>query len=142
MTAIPSKYYFRVNTLKAERGAIIRSMIANGLSAEAHMHLDDAAFLHPSASKLETDGVIVEANRFEAEAVQLGAHLYAPGVKRCHGLLPGMKVTVVDEGGRAVGSGESHQSGTSILTNRKEVAEKIKNSKTGLPSRMETPGNL
>ena len=139
MTAIPSKYYFRVNTLKAERGAIIRSMIANGLSAEAHVHLDDAAFLHPSASKLETDGVIVEANRFAAEAVQLGAHLYAPGVKRCHGLLPGMKVTVVDEGGRAVGSGVSHQSETSILTYRQGVAVESKNSRTGLSSMMETP---
>src|SRR5438128_1626522 len=47
MTAIPSKYYLRINTLKAERDAIIRSMIANGLNAEAHMHLSDAAFLHP-----------------------------------------------------------------------------------------------
>src|SRR3989440_1398731 len=114
-------------------------MIANGLNGEAHLHLDDAAFLHPSASKIETDGVIVEANRFAAEAVQLGAHLYAPGVKRCHGLRPGMKVTVVDEGGTAVGSGVSHQSETSILTYRQGVAVEIKNSRTGLPSIMETP---
>jgi 16S rRNA C967 or C1407 C5-methylase (RsmB/RsmF family) len=138
MTAIPSKYYLRINTLKAERDAIIRSMIANGLNAEAHMHLSDAAFLHPQASKVETDGVIVEANRFAAEAVQLGAHLYAPGVKRCHGLRPGMKVTVVDESGKAVGSGVSHQSETSILTYRQGVAVEIKTSRTGLPSIMET----
>src|SRR5947209_3752191 len=139
MTAIPSKYYLRINTLKAERDAIIRSMIANGLNGEAHVYLDDAAFLHPSASKIETDGVIVEANKFAAESVQLGAHLYAPGVKRCHGLRPGMKVTVVDEGGTAVGSGVSHQSETSILTYRQGVAVEIKNSRTGLPSIMETP---
>jgi len=139
MTEIPSKYYLRINTLKAERDAIIRSMIANGLNGEAHVHLDDAAFLHPSASKIETDGVIVEANKFAAESVQLGAHLYAPGVKRCHGLRPGMKVTVVDEGGTAVGSGVSHQSETSILTYRQGVAVEIKNSRTGLPSIMETP---
>ena len=138
MTAIPSKYYLRINTLKAERDAIIRSMIANGLNAEAHMHLSDAAFLHPQASMIETDGVIVEANRFAAEAVQLGAHLYAPGVKRCHGLRPGMKVTVVDESGKAVGSGVSHQSETSILTYRQGVAVEIKTSRTGLPSIMET----
>src|SRR5439155_24096756 len=102
MTAIPSKYYLRINTLKAERDAIIRSMIANDLNAEAYVHLDDAASLQRSASKIETDGVIVEANRFAAEAVQLGAHLSAPGVKRCHRLRPGMKVTVVHEGGTAV----------------------------------------
>src|SRR5207245_3180514 len=96
MTAIPSKYYLRINTLKAERDTIIRSMIANGLNAEAHMHLNDAAFLHPQAPRVETDGVIVEANRFAAEAVQLGAQLYAPGVKRCHGMRHGMKVIVVE----------------------------------------------
>ena len=139
MTAIPSKYYLRVNALKSERDSIIRSMIANGLNAEAHMHLNDAAFLHPQASMVETDGVIVEANRFAAEAVQLGAHLYAPGVKRCHGLRPGMKITVVDESGTAVGSGVSHQSETSVLTYRQGVAVEIKSSRTGLPSIMETP---
>src|SRR5712664_4387483 len=110
MIAMPSKYYLRINTLKAERDTIIRSMTASGLHAEAHMQLADAAFLLPGPSKVETDGVIVEANRFAAEAVQLGAHLYAPGVKRCHGLRPGMKVTVVDGQGTPVGSGISHQS--------------------------------
>src|SRR3989449_6500162 len=139
MTAIPSKYYLRINTLKAERDTIIRSMIANGLNAEAHMHLNDAAFLCPQASMVETDGLVVEADRIAAEAVQLGAHLYAPGVKRCHGLRPGMRVTVVDGNGTAVGSGVSHQSETSVLTYRQGVAVEIKISRTGLPSIMETP---
>jgi 16S rRNA (cytosine967-C5)-methyltransferase len=139
MTAMPSKYYLRINTLKAERDTIIRSMIASGLHAEAHTQLEDAAFLHPQESKVETNGVIVEANRFAAEAVQLGAHLYAPGVRRCHGLRPGMKATVVDGNGTPVGSGVSHQSETSILTYRQGVAVEIKRSRTGLPSIMETP---
>src|SRR5712692_11078619 len=117
---------------------IIQSMLSTGLHVEAHEQLEDAAFLHPQASKIETDGNIVEANRFAAEAVQLGAHLYAPGVKRCHGLRPGMKVTVVDGNGTPVGSGVSHASETSILTYRQGVAVEIKNSTTGLPSIMET----
>jgi 16S rRNA (cytosine967-C5)-methyltransferase len=139
MTALPSKYYLRINTLKAERDTIIRSMIASDLRAEAHAQLEDAAFLHPRASKVDTDGVIVEANRFAAEAVQLGAHLYAPGVRQCHGLRPGMKATVVNGNGISVGSGVSHQSETSILTFRQGVAVEIKNSRAGLPSIMETP---
>jgi methyltransferase NSUN6 len=138
MFAVPSRYFFRINTLKARRDNIIQSMVANGLSAEAHMQLEDAAFLHPQAARIETDGIIVEADRLAAEAVQLGAHLYAPGVKRCHGLRPGMKVTVVDENGTAVGSGVSHQSETSVLTYRQGVAVEIKSSRTGLPSIMET----
>jgi 16S rRNA C967 or C1407 C5-methylase (RsmB/RsmF family) len=139
MSTAPSKYYFRINVLKAERDTIIRSMIATGLQAEPHVKLEDAGFLRPRASKIETDGLIVEANRFAAEAVQLGAHLYAPGVKRCHGLRPAMKVTVVDGNGTPVGSGVSHQSETGILTYRQGVAVEIKNSRTGLPSIMETP---
>jgi 16S rRNA C967 or C1407 C5-methylase (RsmB/RsmF family) len=139
MTTLPSKYYLRINTLKAKRDTIIRSMIATGLHAEAHTQLEDAAFLRPRTSKVETDGVIVEANRFAAEAVQLGAHLYAPGVRRCHGLRPGMKATVVDASGTPVGSGVSHQSETSILTYRQGVAVEINSSRTGLPSIMETP---
>jgi methyltransferase NSUN6 len=114
-------------------------MTSSGLHAVPHEQLEDAAFLHPHQSKIETDGNIVEADRVAAEAVQLGAHLYAPGIKRCHGLRPGMKVTVVDGNGTPVGSGVSHQSETSILTYRQGVAIEIKASKTGLPSIMETP---
>ncbi|TMI15348.1 methyltransferase domain-containing protein [Candidatus Bathyarchaeota archaeon] len=139
MQAMPSRYYFRINTLKTERDVVIQSMIADGLRAEPHKQLKDAGFLHPRPSKIETDGNIVEADRIAAEAVQLGAHLYAPGVKRCHGLRPGMKVTVVDETGTPVGSGVSHQSETSVLTYRQGVAVEIKISRTGLPSIMETP---
>jgi len=139
MIAMPSRYYLRINTLKAERDAIIRSMKASDLRAEAHTQLKDAAFLLPRASEIGTDGVIVEANRFAAEAVQLGAHLYAPGVRRCHGLRPGMNTTVVDGNGTPIGSGVSHQSETSILTYRQGVAVEIKNSRAGLPSIMETP---
>ena len=139
MVAMPSRYYFRINTLKAERDTIIQSMAASSLHADPHHQLEDAAFLRPQGTKMEIDGSIVVADRLAAEAVQLGAHLYAPGVKRCHGLRPGMKVTVVDENGTAVGSGLSHQSETSILTYRQGVAVEIKASRTGLPSIMETP---
>src|SRR3989442_2866271 len=139
MLAMPSRYYFRINTLKAERDATIQSMMSTGLHVEAHERLEDAAFLHPQASMVETDGNMVEADRIAAEAVQLGAHLYARGVKRCHGLRPGMRVTVVDGNGTAVGSGVSHQSETSVLTYRQGVAVEIKISRTGLPSIMETP---
>src|SRR5712691_13433575 len=138
MWAMPSRYYFRINTLKASRDEVIRSMVANGLRAEPLNQLEDAGFFHPRPSRIETDGNIVEADRVAAEAVQLGAHLYAPGVKRCHGLRPGLKVTVVDENGTPVGSGVSHQSETSVLTYRQGVAVEITISRAGLPSIMET----
>jgi methyltransferase NSUN6 len=139
MQAMPSKYYFRINKLKTGRDSIIQTMMSEGLQAEPHEQLEDAAFLRPRESLIGTDGVIVEADRVAAEAVQLGAHLYAPGVKRCHGLRPGMKVTVVDGNGTPVGSGISHQSETSVRTYRQGVAVEIRNSRTGLPSIMQMP---
>ena len=138
MQTTPSRYYFRINTLKAERDVVIQSMITDHLRAEPHEQISDVGFIHPRPSAIETDGNIVEADRVAAEAVQLGAHLYAPGVKRCHGLRPGMKVTVVDENGTPVGFGVSHQSETSVLTYRQGVAVEIRLSRAGLPSIMGT----
>src|SRR5437879_8636112 len=138
MQAMPSRYYFRINTLEVEREIVIQSMIADGLRAEPHKQLEDAGFLHPRPSRIETDCHTVEADRVAAEAVQLGAHLYAPGVKRCHGLRPGMKVTVVDGNGTPVGSGISHQSETSVLTYRQRVAVEITIRRTSSPSIMES----
>jgi len=63
MRAMPSRYYFRINTLKAERDIVIQSMNADGLQAEPHKQLKDAGFLHPHPSMIETDGNIVEADR-------------------------------------------------------------------------------
>ena len=138
MGALPTRYYLRVNTLRTRRENLIHSMKAAGLEAQADESLDDAAYLRSQESRIENVGVVVEANRIAAEAVQLGSHLYAPGVRKCHGLQPGMKATVVDANGTPVGSGFSRQSETSILTYRQGIAVQIEHSRTGLPSIMET----
>ena len=114
-------------------------MMSKGLDARPDESIEDAVFLRPHPSKIKENNMIVEANRMAAEAVQLGSHLYALGVRNCHGLLPGMDVTVVDDNGTAVGSGVSRQSETSILTYRQGIAVEIQHSRTGLPSIMETP---
>ena len=137
--AFPSRYYLRVNTLKTNRENLVQSMVSNGLDARPDESLEDAVYLRPQLSKIDINNTIVEANRMAAEAVQLGSHLYAPGVRKCHGLLPGMKVTVVDDKGTRVGSGVSRQSETSILTYRQGIAVDIQHSRTGLPSIQETP---
>ncbi len=139
MFALPTKYYFRINTLKAARADLIESMRSNGVPVEPHLSLDDVGFFRSRPSRVEIHEVTVEADRIAAEAVQLGAHLYAPGVRLCHGLRPGKSVTVIDEKGTAVGSGISHQSETSILTFRQGIAVEIEHSRTGLPSILETP---
>lgn len=136
--ALPSRYYLRVNTLKINTKNLLQSLASKGLDARPDESLEDAVYLRPHPSKIQENKMIVEANRMAAEAVQLGSHLYAPGVRKCHGLLPGMDVTVVDDNGTPVGSGVSRQSETSILTYRQGIAVEIQHSRTGLPSIMET----
>lgn len=138
MLEIPSRYYFRANSLRARREDVVHSMSSAGLDAEVDEVLDDAAFLSPHYNSIEIFGNVVEADRVAAEAVQLGAHLYSPGVRRCHGLRPGMKVTVIDENGISVGSGIAHQSETSILTYRQGLAVEIERCRSDLPSILET----
>ena len=137
--SLPTRYYLRVNTLKTNKDDLTQSMVSQGLDARPDESLEDAVYLLPHPSKIEVRNMIVEANRMAAEAVQLGSHLYAPGVRKCHGIKPGMEVTVVDDSGIPVGSGVSRQSETSILTYRQGIAVEILHSRTGLPSIMDTP---
>ena len=136
--SLPTRYYLRVNTLKTNKDTLTRALVSQGFDARPDESLEDAVYLRPHPSKIQVGNMIVEANRMAAEAVQLGSHLYAPGVRKCHGMKPGMQVTVVDDSGTPVGSGVSRQSETSILTYRQGIAVEIQRSRTGLPSIMET----
>src|SRR2546428_11585941 len=71
MLAMPSRYYFRINTLKAERDATIQSMMSTGLPVEAHERLEDAAFIHPRPSRIKIERNLVQSLRIPTQAGQL-----------------------------------------------------------------------
>ncbi len=133
-----SRYYFRLNPLAGNDSDTLEDMRAHGLQVSVHETIREAAFLPVAEGTVEPTGFSVEADRFAAEAVSQGAHLYAPGVKSCHGLRPGMTVTVVNDQGVPVGTGIARQSETSILRYHQGVAVEIVSSKYRLPGFMET----
>ena len=132
------RYYFRLNTLGGNESETLEDMRSHGLDVGAHERIREAAFLPVTERKMEPSEFSIEANRFAAEAVLQGAHLYAPGVRKCRGVRAGMTVTVVDEQGVPVGRGLARQSETSILRYHQGLAVQILSSRYRLPGFMET----
>ncbi len=132
------RYYFRLNGTGQKRDEIVEDMRSNGLEVGLHAVFPDVAYLRVTETPLSPDGVAVQADRFAAEAVMQGAHLYAPGVRKCKGLRTGMKVTVEDRDGTLVGSGVARQGETAILTYHRGIAVETLNSRFRLPPFRET----
>jgi len=132
------RYYFRLNDLAGSQLDTLESMRNSGLEAGSHERLMDAGYLPVRESTIPVNEMLVEADRFAAEAVLQGAHLYARGVRNCKKLKTGMNVTVVDKSGTPVGSGIARQSETSILTYHQGIAIEILHSRFLLPHMRET----
>jgi len=132
------EYYFRLNRLGSDPLLTVQSMRSKDLKVEVHGAFADAAFFLVTESDVDAKGHLVEADRFAAEAVMQGAHLYAPGVRNCQGLKAGMQSTVVDEIGTPVGSGLSRQNETMILRYHQGIAVEVLNSRFRIPPLRET----
>src|SRR5439155_9187234 len=132
------RYYFRLNDLAGSQLDTLESMRNRGLEAQSHERVMDAGYLPVRESTIPLNDMRVEADRFAAEAVMHGAHLYASGVRNCKKLKVGMSVTVVDPSGTPVGSGIALQSETSILRYRQGIVVEILHSRFLLPSTRDT----
>lgn len=133
-----SRYYLRLNSLAANCSETLGDVRSHGLFVRRHEIIDDAAYLPVRESTIEMKGKLVEADRFAAEAVLQGAHLYSPGVRKCRGLRAGMSASVTDDKGVPVGSGIARQSEQGILLHRQGIAVEVLSSRFGLPSFMES----
>src|SRR5437773_12398633 len=109
-----------------------------GLEAGSHERVIGAGYLPVTESAIPLNEKRVEADRFAAEAVMQGAHLYARGVRNCKKLKAGMSVTVVDPSGTPVGSGIARQSETSILRYHRGIAVELVQGRFLLPHIRET----
>ena len=132
------RYYIRLTGEPDTRSTTVASMRSQGLEVGADEMIEEAAFLPVKEGAPQSNGVRVRADRFAAEAVIQGAHLYAPGVKDCKGLRAGMDAFVETREGIVVGSGLAKQGETSILRFRQGVAVETLESKFRLPAIRET----
>jgi 16S rRNA C967 or C1407 C5-methylase (RsmB/RsmF family) len=132
------EYYFRINGLARDTREIVSEIHSKGLDVTVHNKILDAAKIPVVETNPSAEGISVQADRFAAEAVMQGAHLYAPGVKNCKGLRAGMRGKVEDTTGTVVGSGIARQGETTILRYRRGIAVETLESRFHLPAFRET----
>jgi 16S rRNA (cytosine967-C5)-methyltransferase len=133
------KYYFRVNTLKVNPNDVLKSLRNKGFQVEIDKNIPEALYIPvegPFEIPIFDKHVVVD--KFTAESVLQGAHVYAPGIINCKGIKIGDKVTIVDELNQEVGSGIARMNETQILQFRKGLAIEVLYSKYKIPSFRET----
>ncbi len=134
-----SRYYFRVNTLKASSEDTIRRLERRNITAGTHPTI-------PEALSVEVEGpcevcehkkrVVVE--KYTAESVMQGANVYAMGIVDCRGIRRGDQVSVTHQKGGIVACGTARMNETEILTYRKGLAVEVHRSLYRVPSLRET----
>lgn len=133
------RYFFRANTLKTSVDDLLQRLGSRGIKVEKHDAIEEAVYTPiegPFTIKNEGRKVVVE--KFTAESVLQGSHVYAPGIVICRGLRLGEQVTIVDDHGQTVANGLARMSENQILTFRKGLAVEVTNSMYRAPSLRET----
>jgi hypothetical protein len=120
--------------LNLQQVELVEQMTSQFESVSTDEYVEEAAWLPVREAHVESQGDLVEADKFAAEAVLQGAHLYAKGVRRCHGLKAGRRVAVVDERGNLAGAGVARQGETAILTYRQGLAVEVTKNRFGIPA--------
>ncbi|MBO3803379.1 MAG: RsmB/NOP family class I SAM-dependent RNA methyltransferase [Candidatus Brockarchaeota archaeon] len=109
---------------------MVESLRGHGLDAEQHSLLEEAVSVPVEEGlPLSPKECKVVAKKEAAEAVMMGANLYAPGVHNCRGLRRGNPVSVVDKYEQAVGEGVAVQGEREILERRRGLAVDVTNSR-------------
>lgn len=133
-------YYFRVNTLKTTGDHIAKQFETRGLQVHKHPLIDEALYFEVETSRSTQDFTKkIVVDKFTAESVLQGAHVYAPGIRKCQGLRKGDKVSISDDQGQIVGAGIAQMSENSILTLRRGLAVEVVFPLFRVPSLRETP---
>ncbi len=138
LASMGPRYHFSINTLTCNSLELVEQMSLRLGSVSIDEHVEEAAWLPVKERHVKSQGDMVEADKFAAEAVSQGAHLYARGVRRCHGLKAGSRASVLDEKGNLAGTGIARQSETIVLTYRLGLAVEVTENRFGIPSLMDT----
>ncbi|MGQ9543409.1 MAG: PUA domain-containing protein [Candidatus Bathyarchaeia archaeon] len=121
-----SRYFFRVNTLKTSSEELASRLGSSGVQIYRHDHLDEALYVNVEGPLPlpEVDKRIV-VDKYAAESILQGAHVYAPAVLKCPKLRRGDEVAITDIHGQIVGVGRMVMGETEILTYRRGLAVEV-----------------
>lgn len=120
------RFFSRVNTLKLSTQELINSFVSKGVDVSSFDLIDEAVFT-PIKGPFEFSEVEkkIVIDKFAAESVLQGAHVYAPGTVNCSKLRKGDMVTIVDRHGQIVGVGRMRMSETEVLNVRRGLAVEV-----------------
>ncbi len=136
-----SRLYLRVNTLRTTTENVVDRLRERGISVYIDEELSEAIYIPiqgPYKVGLHDKNVVVD--KYAAESVYLGSHLYIPGVLRCSSDIgKGSEVSIVSENGVVVGEGIALVSCDEMLRRRNGVAVIIVKSVYRAPPIRELP---
>lgn len=102
----PSRYYVRVNTLKASTNDVYESLLSRGFEVYRDCLVKDTLYFRVKGpNKLPVASRIVIADKYASESVYQGADLYAPGVVKADNVSRGDEVLITTPYGEPVGWG-------------------------------------
>jgi predicted RNA-binding protein (TIGR00451 family) len=120
------RFFSRVNTLKISTHELIASFVSKGVDVSSFDLIDEAIFT-PIKGPFEFSEVEkkIVVDKYAAESVLQGSHIYAPGIVKCSKLRKGNMVTIADRNGQVVGVGRMRMSETEILNLRRGLAVEV-----------------
>ncbi|MEZ0344993.1 MAG: RsmB/NOP family class I SAM-dependent RNA methyltransferase [Infirmifilum sp.] len=135
-----SRYFLRVNSLKANPADVVSVMREEGYEVYQHSIVREAIYTlvkGPNTVAVHRGRVIVDWKT--AESAYVGANIYAPGVQKVMNCEKGDFVTVFSPAGVPVAEGVLEMTPKEIFSERKGLAVRSTNSIYRVPSFREHP---
>jgi len=120
------RYFMRVNMLKTTPEEVLDSFRLRKILLYKFGQIHEALFADIEGPfKIPEVDKRVVVDKFAAESVLQGAHVYAPAVKKCSKLRRDDEVAIAEVHGQVVGVGKMRMSETEILTRRRGLAVEV-----------------
>ncbi|MEM0371390.1 MAG: RsmB/NOP family class I SAM-dependent RNA methyltransferase [Ignisphaera sp.] len=136
LTSPGKRYYVRVNTLKTSPEHVVESLRSRGVEVYRDEDLYEAIYFPIKGPyKVAPRDKVVVIDKYAAESVYMGSHLYGPGVITCsRDIERGDTVAIVSENNVVVGEGIAMMSCREMLMKRKGIAVQVTASVYRVPS--------
>lgn len=135
-----STYYLRCNTIKIAPEDLKNRLRDKGFHVSQHPEIPEALGIKVKGPlEISATGNSVVVDKETAESVLQGANVYAPGIKKCQSVHPGLKVTVVSEQDDVIAVGTAVMSANEILTFRRGLAIRIEKRRYDAPQVRDLP---
>ncbi len=122
----PRRYYVRVNTRLTTPDEVVRRLRRKGYDIHFDEHIPEAVWFKVEGPfKIPSARKVVVVDKFAAESVYVGAHVYAPGIVKARGVKAGDEVVVLAPNGEEIAYGIAEMSEDEIRKRRRGLAVRV-----------------